>query len=627
MLLNKNKKKWVLTNLIGTDLIEYKNNILDFYEYELKYSEIDDISISNFNGFVISGKNCKKNDENKEYILDGVVFNLKKLFDLKNIDGEFTAVLSGENGDVAFVTDFYASMPIYYHTKNNIFIASNDLRMIIIHQFYTLDLSYDAMLMHLNYHIAVGENELLNNKTFFNNIYKVPKGSIMTVDKNINLLFKKHLDYDFFKKNMPQKVSINDFKTIFGRSIDERMSLGKSTIHFSGGLDSGAILAHALQKDHDFICVNMSFKNNDLMYSQDLEIVKNVSKRISNPSFIMWGDETLRLQNDCIDNDPLIYLDGPEPRANSLICLNMDLFNYKNNVTQSITGESGDVILGEQFQEVLMDGLIKDGKLREALFLLNILRKGRKKTIYNIHYLYKYFFSKFTYKLSKKSYLSTQWVGDENIVPDFILKKKNFDFTSQYSNKYEKILDGHRFMLDYLWPKARYFDSLSTSAFYFHPFIDYKLINYIMSIPPYEYMDINKLKYGSYFASKKLVRESYSEVIPEIFIKKTEKTSYEGMAKKIMLNSKNNIIELFYNNAHVYDLDLVDKAKFLEKLAIYFFKIEDVNSTLGVEYQFIKNVITLEIWLRNVNTTKEKLIKRIKPICEIKLNIDVDQVN
>ncbi|SIP72956.1 hypothetical protein XIS1_1700007 [Xenorhabdus innexi] len=100
------------------------------------------------------------------------------------------------------------------------------------------------------------------------------------------------------------------------------------------------------------------------------------------------------------------------------------------------------------------------------------------------------------------------------------------------------------------------------------------------------------------------------------------------MAKKILLNSKPGLKELFlsFDSCLVYKMGLVDRKKFIETLTIYLLKAEDVNSTLDANYQFIHSVITLEIWLRNITMEKKKLIERIKPR-KINMKIDAEKIN
>ncbi|MDE1482077.1 asparagine synthase-related protein [Xenorhabdus bovienii] len=638
MSLNKNKSFWIVTNLEHSNADFYIRNLKNFYENLNDSHDFIKFEEQNYYCIVISSKirppiNHIKNKKIildgwiKEKCLDSIIINEKS----NEIYGEFSLAYFNEEG-FNFITDFYSSIPIYYFYNKNNYIITNDIRAIIVYSGFTVDINFESVLYHLGNDIAIGENELPDNNTFFMNIKKAPKGRKLTI-KNNKLSTKEIIDYNFEidASTFIKKDFINQFKEKFRESTIDRMKNGLTAIHFSGGLDSGSILATAIENNLDYLCVNISFKNNDLMYSQDSEIVNKVSKYLDKPSYILWADNTLRFQNNLVDNDPLLYIDGPEPRSNSLACLQMDQLINDLGAVQAITGESGDVILGEQFDEVILDSLITFGSTKNAFELFKIINEKRKISPYNIKYymnFYNLFLSKFNKKLAQKTYIKTQWQDEIIKVPEYICQSKSFSTNKLYSDEYKNILDGHRFMLDFLWPKARYFDSLSLNSSMTHPFLDLRLVNFVLKIPPHEHLYIDSIKYGSYFSSKRLARESFKQIIPEIFKFKKEKTSYEGMAKKILLNSKSGLNKLFlsFDNCLVYKMELVDRKKFIEALTIYLLKAEDVNSTFDANYQFIHSVITLEIWLRNITMEKNRLIERIKPR-NIKMKIDVEKIN
>ncbi|QTL40395.1 hypothetical protein HGO23_03040 [Xenorhabdus budapestensis] len=638
MSLNKNKSFWIVTNLAFYNADCYILNLKNFYENLNDSHDFIQFEEQSYNCVVISSKIRPPIDNirNKKIILDGWVKDecLNTIIGNKKSDeihGEFSLVYFNEEG-LNFVTDFYSSIPIYYFYNGNNYIITNDIRAIIIYNGFTVNINFESVLLHLGNDISIGESELPNNNTFFMNIKKIPKGSKATI-KNNKFLTKEIINYNFKFDSLSfiKTDLITQFKEKFRESTIDRMKNGLTAIQFSGGLDSGSILATAIENNLDFLCVNMSFKNNDLMYSQDSEIVKKVSKYLDRPSYILWADNTLRFQNNLIDNDPLLYIDGPEPRANSLACLQIDQLINELDAVQAITGESGDVILGEQFDEVILDSLITYGATKNAFELFKVISEKRKTPPYNMQYymnFYNLFLSKFNKRLAKKTYIKTQWQDGIIKVPEYICQSKNFSTNKLCSDEYKNMLDGHRFMLDFLWPKARYFDSLSLNSFMAHPFLDLRLVNFVLKIPPHEHIYIDSIKYGSYFSSKRLARESFKKIIPEIFEFKKEKTSYEGMAKKILLNSKSSLHELFFSFDHclVYKMELVDRKKFIEALTVYLLKAEDMDSTFDTNYQFIHSVINLEIWLRNITMEKNRLIDRIKPR-KIKIQIDAEKIN
>jgi hypothetical protein len=120
------------------------------------------------------------------------------------------------------------------------------------------------------------------------------------------------------------------------------------------------------------------------------------------------------------------------------------------------------------------------------------------------------------------------------------------------------------------------------------------MLKLIFNIPPYllcDYKNYNLQE--SYFRSKYLARKSYEGILPDYARLKKQKTSYASMSRKIVANSKKDIIHLFYDmqKLETHEMDLIDQEKFKKHLIASLVNIEDPNNYLGSSYQYMYLVI------------------------------------
>lgn len=628
MYINKAKSYWIVSNIKGSQWDDYVEHLKWFYEHFSATHQVLYFCIGDINIFVLNSLSNTvfiHKSEEEAFILDGWMseetknklskktYSIKNKNNLTNLIGEFSAVYINKN-ECYIYTDFYGTIPAYHLSLNETNIVSNDLRAILVYQEYDIKLSDIAIKKSLTPSAIVGENDLPDGITFFHGISKIARNSAYEFYKNKILNLQKE---SFFNKKIFDMDAVSEFKRIFSQSIDDRMNGKLSGIQFSGGIDSASILGMAIENNHRFINVNMSFKDNELMFSQDQDIVKRTSKDLGLKTYILWGDSTLRFQNCELDNDPLIYVDGPEVRANSLACLGMNSIMYDAGVEQVLTGESGDVILGEQIEFVIFDSLIKNGFFRDAIKLLQdifTIRNIKMNSFNGIKTACDLVISPLIKPLAERTYIHNNWREEKKSLPAYLLAFEIERGEKLTSSSFKNLSHGHKYMLDFLWPKARYFDALPIDTHYVHPFLDSRMIDFALSVQPYLHMDYKNILSGSYAVSKYLARQSFKNILPEYLIGKKDKTSYEGMAKSIFNNSKKSLLQLFMSSdSEVYRRELVDKTKFQDYFISEFIRLEDVNAQLGIEYQYLSAVISLEIWLRIFGQSKNKIIDRIKP--------------
>jgi asparagine synthase (glutamine-hydrolysing) len=172
---------------------------------------------------------------------------------------------------------------------------------------------------------------------------------------------------------------------------------------------------------------------------------------------------------------------------------------------------------------------------------------------------------------------------------------------------------GHAYLASMLFPRASYFDAINTYCTHSHPYFDPRLVGFAFSCPPHVHHDYTKLSMmNPYPAAKRLAREAYADVLPECATRKEHKTSYALMARKMLLNSRDAILDMVAHPMLTARWGLIDQASFRRHLLAYLIVTEDPNVRLGARYHYVRGVIDLENWLRRLSGTRADLIERIR---------------
>lgn len=508
-------------------------------------------------------------------------------------------------------SDFYATKPLYYSISNQQLFASSDLRVLLINPEIQWSIDEQKTALFLSSFGSLGENEASSEETFFLNIKKLaPHHTLMFNGKEA--VKQSYVNYqtnfaDPYAKSSKNSCFTTHFKETLDQAVYNRVNGQTVSLMLSGGIDSSTILAsaHDQKISNNIVAFNMSFKDPDLYNSQDSEIAKQLIKDFDVRGGILWGDNLLRIPNVVPGSDPFNYIDGPNPSANKL---SQEAFAYhaiSAGAQRMITGEQGDAVLGEENVKLIYDSLVKSKLYKDAYELLksSLQHQGIKGFTKN---LFNYCLFNLTSFSRNKFYNSTYWQHTRHATPNFfsdymVNLEQNLCAASELQSlNYDFALVGHMYIFDYFFPRASYFDSMNTFMPHSHPFIDLELLKFIFSNPTHIHCDYaNYLPGREYRVAKYLARSAYDGVLPDYARLKTQKTSYAGMARKIMFNSKNDLIGLIFDRKelHISEMGLVDKIKFRKSLGAALIKIDDPNNTLGLGYQFLRTAIQLEIWL------------------------------
>ncbi|WP_157835544.1 asparagine synthase-related protein [Photorhabdus australis] len=530
--------------------------------------------------------------------------------------GEFSYI-SIQPDHVLAVTDHYATHPVYYwQGKNRQWVISNDLRMLLLFHHVPLNIRHESCFEFLTQSVMVGENELADGATFFTEIRKIPINSVLKINRTDGIFKLAPMNISAasqYGKTLSYHGNFQHaFRECFDTCVADRLKAGADGILLSGGIDSSTVLGAslALNENPPMFCANMSFRDADLAMSQDDKIVETLVHHCNLPHNIVYADDFLRLP---APNDPIAYIDGPEPSANPLAKEAFASVFQHNNVSLIMTGEGGDIILGESMHQWILDSIrIHDG-IRE---LHKYITENLRVRPFSLDYFHRVLTSLSPY-LGRRALIKEEL--DNQRLPDYFGAMLHNSMSQKAKLQKIKIMRsqakylGHDYIKTLLFPRATYFDSLNIYCTYSHPLLDPRMTAFTLSCPPHLNHDYKRLNLANpYPTSKMLARKAYSNILPNFVTDKQSKTSYALMARRMFYNSAKEMLRLTDRPMILDSWKYIDQAKFRRYLIAYIIATEDPNTQLGVEYHYLRGVIDLEAWLMKFTQERTSVINYLK---------------
>ena len=511
---------------------------------------------------------------------------------------------------------------MYYcsSAKNEFFCASNDLRALFANDQIPFQINEEACLSYPTNAVALGENEF-SNETFFNDIYKLAGGSYLCWD-----LKQKQLTQKFYwgknqllkQLDSTEHFQLEELRSMVAESVSLRLDK-KTIVDVSGGIDSANILAGAIAKGvNNVLAVNLSFNEEDMVFSHDKELVKKLLNDLNVKGCIISGENTLRIPNAELGRDPMYHIDGPDPRANPLSIEMFQAIGNELGIERALTGDGADYLFGTT---MIYDTLLQKRKFSEIKGLLR--KQCNNQTLSLIIKTIFLLLSAWIRPLKDYMYYQFVWAKDEISPLNYFTsehqareKRLNRKLRNQIQSSKEFNSWGIRYIHDLLYPRARYLDTSCVNLQYMHPFYDKSLMELVFRIPPDAHFDPTvALEHGEYAGSKQLLRKLFSDILPSYLLGRTVKTSYAHMARKKLVCEKENLFTLFSPEEQIItsQLGIIDKNKFRNHLIATIIQAHDLNNELGMNFQYLHAIIELEIWLREAKKGRNYILERSKP--------------
>jgi asparagine synthase (glutamine-hydrolysing) len=533
--------------------------------------------------------------------------------------GEFSyAAIRQESAVLA--TDHYATHPIYYYRgTGGRWVASNDLRLLLLSHNVPIEIRRDACCQFLTQTVMVDENELAGGTTFFAGVLKLWPDSVLSISPD-GLTHQITRRAGIGRTQIPERARmdavecVQAFRTTLNGCVHDRILAGAGGLMLSGGVDSSTVLGACLAvADNSLpLSVNVSFKDADLVMSQDEKLLEAMFEQHSMPHRIIYADNFLRLPTS---DDPLSYIDGPDAAANPLAKEACASAFQKRGVALVMTGEGGDLVLGEAMHELILDSIRDhDGLQAVHQYVSRNLAIPRFSPTYFRKLLASVSPAFGRHDLRRKSsedarldvpaFLSSELRSGSRRLPES---------EPHYRDRQRFAYVGNEYMYGMLFPRAAYFDTLNVQCTHSHPFLDPRMIAFALACPPHLQHDYRNLdRSNPYATAKMLARKAYQRELPTFVCGKKHKTSYALMARRMFHNSARELYRLTGRPMILHDWGLIDQASFRRHLMAYIVATEDPNADLGTQYHYIRGVTDLETWLIRFSGSRTLIMERLK---------------
>ncbi|MCD4678174.1 MAG: hypothetical protein K8S18_19610 [Desulfobacula sp.] len=265
------------------------------------------------------------------YIKYGKEFAIK-------INGIFNiTIFDGRQQKIHLYADRYAAArPVYYYQDADVFIFSNKLKKLLIHENIqkTIDKTSIALFLKYSYIPSPG--------TMIKEIKKLQPGEVISIDGN-GLEHKRYIDFEVNKKiHLPDEKIVEKYTDILKKSIIQKIETSKNEkigIFLSGGLDSSANVALAASNAHaEFETFGVGFADPDMDERPYAKVVADFFNKKFN-DYVFNGSE--------IVDFPRILWHLEEPFIeNGLFLTYAGFKSAKGKVDVVIAGDGADQLFG-----------------------------------------------------------------------------------------------------------------------------------------------------------------------------------------------------------------------------------------------------------------------------------------
>ncbi|MEQ6125080.1 asparagine synthase (glutamine-hydrolyzing) [Pseudotenacibaculum sp. MALMAid0570] len=483
---------------------------------------------------------------------------------LEKANGMYSiALYNSKNKQITLIRDRMGIKPLYYYKDEENLIFSSEIKAILSSGLVEAKFNENAVDEYL------ANRYIRSPYTFFENIFQVPPGSYLTLDKNLKIKETSYWglpeefnrDSEFDEKKIASQLDNKITKAIKYRLISD-VPLGT---YLSGGVDSSLITAiTALSKEEVVNTYTIGFEEmNEFEYS-----------KIISEKYKTDHHEILMKKDDYMDQwERLIrFKDAPLGVPNEIPLAVMSK-KLKEKITVVLSGEGADELMGGY------------GRIFRAAFDYN--QQSPNESFYD------YFISKYDYvsRSLRDQLISTpkkyRKIFDEKIKADF----------RTHANDENIFRFFHKYHVKGLLQRVD-MTTMQTSVEARVPFLDHELIEFTYKKVPYE-LKLNWLNKEAKQKALESDANNYSEVldIPKYLLKKI---SYNYLPKEIIERKKVGFpvpLTKWFENLETQAKQLLENASWL-KVGV----VEDLIKKSKTETragQILWMFINIELFKRN----------------------------
>ncbi len=453
-----------------------------------------------------------------EVLLNGIsYFGLEFL---KKVIGQFSIVFFDFNkNEIYLIRDRLGQKPIFYQfDKNNLSFASNLKSLVSLDKKYSID--EDSLFTYLDLGVVISP------KTIIKGIFKVKPGEVVQFKFRNEEFVKDKLTYWNIEEFVgEEKFDSKKFFELFNDSVNSRLISDVPVANFlSGGIDSTSIIKCLKGNVKDINTFSVSY--DDDVYDESKWFNKVVERYKTNHS-----TEKIRINEitDLIDESINIF-DEPYSDPSTLPSYILSkLISTKFKV--ALSGDGGDELLGGYLRTKLA--------LEKSNFKFNL-----SETTYK---LYPGIFGSGSKILSHSENIETRYRSffhDKKLLELLKINHENYEFQNIFNKDitdYKKLmLFEYKLYLSEMMMLKVDRTSMANSLEVRSPFVDHRLIEYILSTSP-TYYELNN--------SKAILKKYLGEDFNQEFINR-EKMGFVFNLEKWTYGNLSSIIDSFEKLTH-----------------------------------------------------------------------------
>jgi asparagine synthase (glutamine-hydrolysing) len=534
--------------------------------------------------------------------------------------GEFSLSAWHESTQTLFIANdaLGISSVYYWQSASNVLLASNHLPVLLLSQLVPFELNVETLLSVPFIDYSTNARGMGEHSTFFQEVQRLPAASLLRwtpvqteLSKYWNLGGVEQLDAKSARDEVVALVrgTIQD-------AVSDRTEVGGALFQLSGGLDSATTLCAAVEAGHTPTAVHMGLADRALTSRGDEEAAVRIMRKLGIPGLILYADNLLDLSGQ-LENGRrhLRYLDGPQPQAYPLMDEALDAIALDTQASYIVTGHGGDELLGGS--RLAVESLFRQRRFRQGVQALSHVAdsNGPSTLSLGVCFILAQFWPRVDNYLFE---LVDRWDQPASKLPNYVTQKHcdvHQDLrcigTSAQVNPWET-----RRMLKVLMPRPRLIDRHLGCLQESHPFLDRRVIELVLSLPPEWIVDLSTSNRSFYRRTRTLTREAFEDIIPGFIRERYTKTTYGHLTVAMMQRNRRFFLETMVSSGErlrTAELGLIDQARFRNQLLALIIRAEDLSSTLDPLAAYARYVIELELWLRAVAAGRERLLDDCRP--------------
>lgn len=452
-------------------------------------------------------------------------FIIQNGFDaLKNVNGDFAGIIYNSKENILYLfRDHLGIRPLFYYNDGVTFVFSTDIRGILSQK--NLNISIDE---EWSYKAISGFIADSNSKTEYRNVFRVAPATTISVQLSASPLTISSKEYwkPATKKirYFSQEKYKSELKKLVENSIKIRLDSfeGKIGVELSGGLDSSVIDVIINRLKRNCVCYSWSKSPSKLpiVESDDERIIINqiceaekqecLFNDLSTSEWLQIFDKKIKSFN--LFDGSLIY--NAIPHHINTFPIYMTAYSVKEQGASVVfSGHGGDEGVSHRSQPYELFYHHEYYHYLRYHFAKTHGQKSRiKKTIKRI--------KKDLYegRLESHQPFRSSYSAEHFIADDLLLKSRDYQFSPLYFgfDPVKYVLQGNS--MDR--PECAAFWGAYAGVQYVFPYLDYRVLDYALSIPRYCHLSKGRSRY--------LFKETFKDLIPEKLYKNTPKEDSSG---------------------------------------------------------------------------------------------------